>query len=538
VNKVLLLGLDGMTFDVLEPAFEAGHMSNLRKLLEGGASGVLKSTVPPYTPPGWTSIFTGVNPGKHGIFGFALGNIQRPGGLVRLDRVKSPALWNAANAQGVPVGLFNIPMTFPPPPVDGWAVAGMLTPEEGGKTPSNFTHPSDLAGWITARTGEYAIDIEVNYEQDWRSTSIIDRLSDNLATKRRALGSLLNERSAVPIVFAVLEAPDRLMHVHYKYIDPHFPHFNQSEATPIRERVWKFFDEMDAVIGDLLTWAGTDGFVITMSDHGFQGKEKSVNVNYLLKHWDLLSLGGAGSVVGQESIKKAAQKVKKLVPKGVRKRVKSVAHSSIDWSRTKAFSAPIPQQGIYINLEGREPHGIVSSSDYESVRDEIMERFGELIDPDDGKAVLDHIYRREEVMDGPAAEDAPDLFPVCREYSYELSDGLYSTSALTDYLALPRGFHHMDGIFGISGPRVASGRAPEASLYDIAPTSLYLAGLEQLPSDGRVLTELLPTAMVEGRAPKEFSGPVTLAGEGAEASPYSAADEALIEESLRNLGYL
>ena len=101
MNKVLMLGIDGATYAILDPAFEAGHMPNLKKLLDRSASGVLTSTVPPYTPPGWTSIFTGVNPGKHGIFGFTLGNVQRREGLVRLDRVTAPALWNAANAQGL-----------------------------------------------------------------------------------------------------------------------------------------------------------------------------------------------------------------------------------------------------------------------------------------------------------------------------------------------------------------------------------------------------------------------------------------------------
>ena len=111
VDKVLLLGLDGATYSVLDPAWAAGHMPRFKELMDRSASGILTSTVPPYTPPGWTSIFTGVNPGTHGIFGFTLGNVQRREGLVRLDRVKSPALWNAANAQGARVGLFNIPMT-------------------------------------------------------------------------------------------------------------------------------------------------------------------------------------------------------------------------------------------------------------------------------------------------------------------------------------------------------------------------------------------------------------------------------------------
>src|SRR5918997_145090 len=191
MKRVLLLGLDGMTYNVLDPAFEAGHMPRLKSLLDRGAQGVLTSTVPPYTPPGWTSIFTGVNPGKHGIFGFTLGNVQSSKGLVSLDRVTAPAIWNAANAQGVSTGLFNIPMTYPAPAVDGFAVSGMLTPEGGGKTPENFTHPESLSQTIGEVVPGYEIDIEVDYDQDWKSTAIIERLSANLDRKRRALGHLL-----------------------------------------------------------------------------------------------------------------------------------------------------------------------------------------------------------------------------------------------------------------------------------------------------------------------------------------------------------
>ena len=538
MSKVLLLGLDGVTYRILDPAFAAGHMPRFKALLDRGVQGNLTSTVPPYTPPGWTSIFTGVNPGKHGIFGFTLGNIQRNEGLVRLDRVQAPAIWNVANAQGKRIGLFNIPMTYPPPPVDGFSVAGMLTPEGGGETPEGFTHPPELAEKLAAAAGGYEIDIEVDYDQDWKSTAIIERLSRNLAMKKEALRHLLGSQGDIPILFAVLEAPDRLMHVHYKYIDPRCEHWHSDAAAPIRERAWAFFDEMDEVIGDLLSWAGENGFVVTMSDHGFGPKDKSVNVNLALREWGLLSIGGAGSLTKSAGVRQVARRAKKLLPKSVWQKAKGAAQGSIDWTKTKAFSAPIPQQGIYVNLAGREPHGIVAQAEYESVRDEIIERFESLVDPDDGKPVVDRVYKREEVIEGPEAGDAPDLFPVCRAYSYELSDGLYSPSILDDYRALPRGFHHRDGIFGLAGPGIAARSGLQASLYDIAPTALYLAGLKVPKVDGRVLTDFLPEEMVAARPVEIESMDLSAAGAGAEASPYSAEDEALIEESLRNLGYL
>jgi predicted AlkP superfamily phosphohydrolase/phosphomutase len=172
------------------------------------------------------------------------------------------------------------------------------------------------------------------------------------------------------------------------------------------------------------------------------------------------------------------------------------------------------------------------------VRDEVVERFSSWIDPDDGKPVLDAIYKREEVMKGPEALEAPDLFPICRNYSFELSDSLYSASTLTDYRALPRGFHHMDGVFGISGPGIKASTNGRASVYDIAPTVLYLAGLELPAMDGRVLSEHIPRHMLDKRPVQVVDMDLPLAGEGIEASPYSAEEEARIEESLRNLGYL
>jgi predicted AlkP superfamily phosphohydrolase/phosphomutase len=537
-KRVLLLGLDGAAYSVLDPAFRAGHMPRLGALLDRSASGVLTSTVPPYTPPGWTSIFTGVNPGRHGIFGFVLGHVQDPKGLVRLDRVKTPAIWSAANAQGARIGVFNVPMTYPPPVVDGWSVSGMLTPEGGGETPENFTHPHELAARLSRVAGGYEIDIEVDYAEDWKSTSIIERLSRNLARKRAALAHLLETDGDVPLLFAVLEAPDRILHVHYKYLDPSCEHFSRDEAEPIRERAWAFFDEMDEMIGDLLDWAGEDGYVVTMSDHGFGPKDKSVNMNLALREWGLLTIRGAGALTKAAGVRRLARRVKRMLPKSAWQRAKGAAQASIDWRRTRAFASPIPQQGVYVNLEGREPQGIVPESDYEAVRDEIIQRLTELRDPDDGKPVVDRVYRREEVVDGPEAGDAPDLFPVCRAYSYELSDGLYSPGILDDYRDLPRGFHHLDGIFGVAGPGVEPVSGLGAGVCDIAPTALYLAGLELPAMDGSVIERAVPAGQLARRPPEVTDMQLPAAGAGVAASPYSAEEEAQIEESLRNLGYL
>jgi len=537
-NKVLLLGLDGATLPILRPAFAAGHMPVLNRLLSEGASGILASTVPPYTPPGWTSIFTGVNPGKHGVFGFTVGNVQRPGGLVRLSHVKSPAIWNVANAQGAAVGLFNIPLTFPPPPIEGFVISGMLTPEEKTWLPDDFTYPRSLRDRISQRFGHYEIDIEVDYKRDWRSTEIIDRLTNNLSLKRRVLNDVLQQYGSVPILFVVLEALDRLLHMHYKFLDPNCELFHDSAARPIREHAWAFLDHMDRVISDLENWAGPNGFIVTMSDHGFGPKDKMLNVDLALREWGLLRMSRRGSMISPTAARRIVRLAREKLPRALWERIRSYGGDVIDWSRTKAFMGPYSQQGIFLNIERREPFGIVTPSSVGETRAEIIERFQQLRDPDDGHAVLDHIHLREEVLQGPHAQHSPDLFPICRAYSYELTSGLHRPSLFEDWRHLPHGFHHMDGVFGIHGPGISAKTDLHANVYDITPTALYLAGLKLPPTDGRVLVECLPSKMLSDRPIITEKMDLPDAGLAAAGRPYSPDEEREIERSLRNLGYL
>ena len=74
--KSVAIGLDGAAWHLLDPLLTAGVMPRLAALNARGAWGSLKSTVPTYTPPAWTSAATGVNPGRHGIYGFIAGNAQ------------------------------------------------------------------------------------------------------------------------------------------------------------------------------------------------------------------------------------------------------------------------------------------------------------------------------------------------------------------------------------------------------------------------------------------------------------------------------
>src|SRR5918992_5690577 len=145
--KAVVIGLDGAAWHLLDPLLDAGLMPRLQALRAGGASGTLRSTVPTYTPPAWTSAATGVNPGRHGIYGFVEGHAQyERHELVHAGKVKSATIWEMANAQGLKAGIFHLPLTYPARTLDGWMVSGMMTPGYG-------EHLKGFASWGGRGTG-------------------------------------------------------------------------------------------------------------------------------------------------------------------------------------------------------------------------------------------------------------------------------------------------------------------------------------------------------------------------------------------------
>ncbi|PYR76015.1 MAG: hypothetical protein DMF87_19055 [Acidobacteria bacterium] len=129
-RRTLLLGLDGATFDVLDPLMADGVMPSLQKLTASGVRASLRSTVPALTPPAWTTLVTGRSPGAHGIFDFFRKN--EPAGLhfsfLTANDVACPPIWSLASAAGLRSTILNFPVTFPSPDVRGHVIPGGFIP--------------------------------------------------------------------------------------------------------------------------------------------------------------------------------------------------------------------------------------------------------------------------------------------------------------------------------------------------------------------------------------------------------------------------
>lgn len=535
-KRSAVIGLDGAAWQLINDMLDNGVMPRLKAIKDAGASGVLQSTVPTYTPPAWTSAATGVNPGRHGVYGFVEGHAQyERQELMHAGKVKSATVWEMANAQGLRAGIFHLPLTFPARDLDGWMVSGMMTPGYGERPPEGFTAPKSLESRIQSWAPNYAIDVSANWEKDYRDAALCRRIQDSLEQRVIVLRKLLEEEP-VDIIFSVLESPDRMQHVYYRYMDPNDDMYYTPEAKRLRPDIWRCFQAMDEIVGVLDDYARDAGGVLVCSDHGFTAWEVSVHTNALLEQWGYLKLKPTARAMQTSLARKMVPLAKRILPAKVAREAKGKTFAAIDWSQTKAFASPIPQQGIFVNLKGRERLGIVEPSELEAIKDDLVRRFTDLKGPD-GEPITDRVYRSEDVFSGHALKGAPDVLPVLKDHRWEIDDEIFHRSPFTDLSHLPRGAHHPDGIVIIAGAGVKPGGDLKASVLDVTPTLLYLAGAA-VPSglDGTIITDAFEDSHLSSTPPQ--TAEALDAGARDEASPYSPEEEAMIEESLRGLGYL
>ncbi|MFN2526723.1 MAG: alkaline phosphatase family protein [Actinomycetota bacterium] len=529
-----VIGLDGCTWNLLDSLLAEGVMPRLAALRARGASGTLVSTVPTYTPPAWTSAITGVNPGRHGVYGFVDGNVQSDSKLMHAGRVSAATLWEIANEQGASAGIYNVPLTYPPQPLQGWMVSGMLTPGYGERR-AGYSWPVELESDIESWAPGYLCDVSANWEQDWRDDALCRRVIESLQQRITVLDRLLRDRPP-DVVFAVLEAPDRLQHVYYRYMDPTDELYDSPEGRRLRPAIAECFADMDRIVGLVDDYAGSEAGVVVCSDHGFTAWEFSVHTNTLLLQWGLLALKPSATLMQSGAARRVVPLAKRFLPAKVARRAKGHTFAAIDWTKTHAFASPIPQQGIYVNLAGREPQGVVPPAELQAVKEDIAARFRALKDPD-GRPITDHVWLSEEVFQGDEQEGAPDILPVLRDHRFELDDELFHKEPFSDYRHLPRGAHHPDGIVAAAGRGIRRTSDLQGSVLDVTPTLLYMADLE-IPEDldGRVLTSAFAAEAIEERPPR--TRPPLSSVRRNDASPYSEDEEAQIEEALRGLGYI
>jgi predicted AlkP superfamily phosphohydrolase/phosphomutase len=557
-RRVMLIGFDGATLDLIQPWVQAGLLPNFARLMSVGACGPLESTIPPVTPAAWGTLATGVNPGKHGVYDFFA---RRPDSyetyVVNSRDRHGPTLWGLLSQAGYRVTVLNVPASYPPDPVNGSMVSGLLTPNEA----KDASFPPVLLQELKRAVprfefhppGIFSKGKEVEFVQsvlDWDKMTL------------DATEYLMN-REPWDFLFTVFIGTDIVSHWIWREMATQGASVQTGDPA-VRETlahaIENVYRQADTILGKMLDAAGENTYVMVVSDHGFGPLNYYMHVNawlvergymkvkrtpgVMLKHLayrlgltplnileTLRKLHLGGPV--QQTAGKHNDWLKDMV-----KRV-FLSLDDIDWTRTTVYTRGYAGP-LFVNLKGREPQGIVEpGAEFEAVLKKVEADLRAIKHPVTGEPFISHVLRTEDVYSGPYTKYAPDFGFAMNDWSVQ-PYGVHDFASNRWFEPTPdrTGTHRMNGIFFLRGPGIEPGtRVEGASLMDVAPTVLALMGVP-IPSmmDGHVLTtpmgsELrsgLHTRFVEQEMPvaAEIGGPVL--GE---------EEEKIIRERLEALGY-
>jgi predicted AlkP superfamily phosphohydrolase/phosphomutase len=365
-QRIVFLGLDGTPYTFIKRLIEEGRAPNMARLARQGSLLRMDSVWPWVSSVAWSTMMTGVNPAKHNIFGF----IDRDPATYKqfiptARQMKAKTLWEVLSEAGKRVIVVNVPVTYPPRPVNGILVSCFLSPSlEKAVYPESYLPTLQSLGYI--------VDAD-----PWKA-----RESKDLALQE--VNTVLEAR--IRTLFHLFENEEwDYLHVHVMETDRlhHFLWQQMEEGHPVyAPAFYDFYRRIDEMLGQLAARLDDHTTLMWMADHGFCTIKKEVYVNRWLmdRGWLKLRHIPPDRKLGLDEIEPG-----------------SVAYS-LDPGR------------VVLRLRGREKEGCVApGAEYEALRDEIAAAALELRDPDDGEAFFQAAFKREELYHGPYLEQAADL---------------------------------------------------------------------------------------------------------------------------------
>ncbi|MBI3834053.1 MAG: alkaline phosphatase family protein [Planctomycetes bacterium] len=532
-GRVVIFGLDGATYSVLDDLARRGVMPNFARFVSEGARGLLNSTIPPLTPPAWTTLVTGRSPGAHGIFNFLQFESEDSPYLriISSREIRCETIWSMVSRAGRRAGSFNFVAHSPAPKINGYVIPGWV-PYRWVRAHS---HPQGIIDRLKNEIGSFDLQtMAMNFQEEEKAvagTQLHDYepwIDLHIRREQQWFNCMkhLLVNDPCDLTGIVFDGVDKLQHLVWQFLDPAYEPANPSQDfLRTRERCWDYFRKIDGFLGETVQIVGDDGLVLIASDHGFTGTSEIVYMNTWLEQQGYLTWKGDAAVEHQDSQELGAAHPYHL--------------THLDMSRTRAYATSASSNGIHIPVKGiRGEHGI-DPSDYEVFRDELRYALlNRCVDPATGEQLVTKVWTREEAFAGEMINFAPDFTVALRDH------GFFSVLR-SDTVLKPRsvvmGCHHPQGIILARGADVRRGaQIDPVSLLDVAPTILYALGLP-IPREleGRVLSELFTRSYVREAAPKlngHTDHPVVNV-ENTE--PFIDAEgEAQVLMRLRALGYI
>ncbi len=445
-RRLLIVGLDGVPPDFLFRRY-AAEMPFTSALVRRGARASLRTTDPPISVPAWPVMFTGVDPGTLGFYGFRhrSGSSYTETYVPRADQTPAPTVWELASRAGRRVCAIGVPLGYPPRPVNGIFLSDFLTPPGS----HDFTYPPELAAELEARYGPYPFDVV--FRSDER-VELFDKIVRMTETRFQIAADLLAREPWD--LFAVHEiGTDRFHHAYWKYFDE--AHRDFVPGNPFAGSARRYYRVVDEGIARLVRAAPPDTTVLVVSDHGSMAMDGCFCVNQWLVEKGYLALQAP-------------------VPAGT-----PLEKAPVAWDRTVVWGSGGYYARIFFNVRGREPQGLVAPGQIPALRKRLEADLATVRDPAGNPLavrVLDPKTIYHEVRG-----DAPDLMLYFGDLKWRSAGSLGHPSLFLreNDTGPDDAVHSFDGVF-LWSPPAGSGPGvdlPEQSIRDVAPTVLAYLGV-------------------------------------------------------------
>jgi predicted AlkP superfamily phosphohydrolase/phosphomutase len=436
MDRALVIGLDGMPRSLLHRLIDQGLVPRLSEVVADQGCAELVAPVPEISSTSWATFLTGVNPARHGIYGFVdlLPDSYRTY-FPNVEHLRAPPLWqHAADAERTTVCL-NVPSTYPAPTIDGTLVSGFVAPQlERAVRPKWLVEP--------LRGMDYELDVEVG---DVRADpdGFVDRVRRSLSARTKAFRYLLGIQPW-DLAVAVFTETDRLQHFLWRAVD--------DPADPLHEACMAFYRQVDAAVGQIMDLT-PDVRPILVSDHGFGPAHCQFYVNAWLRArgW--------------------------LAPLDRTEQLSELDGSSLVFALDPAR--------FYTNRASRFPHGRLSDVAADELAAQLVDELTALrwsgtdVGPNvDGPLVFDEVLTGEQAYRGPLFEQAPDVVAVPARGVQ--ARGAFPARDLVAPDVLTGTHTRGDAVLSVPGGTVAD----RADMTDVAPTVFGELGVSPRGLDG------------------------------------------------------
>jgi len=542
--KVILIGLDGATWDVILPLVKQGKTSNLERLIKQGSWADLETIEPTVSPVIWTSIITGKNPDKHGIPDFYV----RPPGtydavLVTSNIRKTKALWNILSEREKKVCVVGWQVTWPAEEIAGFMVSDRSLYYSNYNTMTDLTYPKELYEEIK-QLNIHGNDVSIEHLkslnlptadtcrenkspclstplEDFQSAYSWDQTHVNI-------GLHLLSQYEWDLFIVYLKGIDQISHYYWKYMEPQYFEVSQEEINKYKDAIKNYYIYVDTILGDFLQFADRDTIVFIVSDHGFHptvpgryADYRPLSFNKLLEKVDLLKYKHNMSDLSFRDFDKEETII------GQNTEAYECGNAPGSWKRK-----------ICLNLKGREPEGIIEPAEYEKAAEKVKQLLSNIMIKE---------TRRPFLRVEPCSEADCDFTAILNVNQEDIEKRHLTYLNKIDSLPIRElflysdvsgnHFHAPEGILAIWGKNIQKGKIEDAHVFDIAPTILYLMGLPVgKDMDGKILTSTIIPEFVK-KKPVEYIDTHDVE-ERKESKPLASPADEEIKEKLRSLGYI